>query len=104
MLLIAAAYGMSAYGASACSASACNPTLCLLGLVQLVGLATAGVARFVEGTRHEAWGQWLCFGGLALIGTVSGAAIRIGPDAAAACAVTLALMTMIAIIDIRPRG
>jgi hypothetical protein len=90
--------------AAACSAAACSPTLCLLGLVQLLGLATAGVARFVEGTRHEAWGQWLCLGGLGMIGTVSGAAIRIGPDAAAACAVTLALMTMIAIIDIRPRG
>jgi hypothetical protein len=85
-------------------AAACSPTLCLLGLVQLLALAAAAVARFVEGTRHERWGQWLCFGGLAVIGAVAGAAIRIGPDAAAACAVTLALMTMIAIVDVRPRG
>lgn len=85
-------------------ASACSPTLCLLGLVQLLGLAAAGAARCVQGTPHESWGQWLCFGGLAVIGAVSGAAIRIGPDAAAACAVTLALMTMIAIVDVGPRG
>jgi hypothetical protein len=85
-------------------AAACSPTLCLLGLVQVLALVAAGTARVVEGTRHEGWGQWLCLGGLTVIGGVSGAAIQVGPGAAAACAVTLALVTMIAITDVRPRA
>jgi len=82
----------------------CSPALCILGAVQLLALATAGIARLVEGTRHERWGQWLCLAGLAVIGGATGAAIRIGPGATAACAVTLAAMTLIAIAGSpRPR-
>jgi hypothetical protein len=36
------------------------------------------------------------------MGTVCGIAIQYGPDAAAASAAALALMTMITVIDIRP--
>jgi hypothetical protein len=75
----------------------CSPVLCILGAVQLLALATAGIARLVEGTRHEWWGQGLCLIGLAVIGGATGAAIRIGPGATATCAVTLAVMTLIAI-------
>lgn len=84
-------------------AAAVSPTLCLLGALQILGVVTAGLARAVEGTRHERLGQWLCLGGLAVVGGFCGAAVRIGPDAAAACATTLAVMTMIAVADIPPR-
>lgn len=80
-----------------------SPALCALGAVQIVGVATAGIARMVEGTRHERLGHWLCVGGLALIGATCGAAVRLGPDAAASCAVTLAIMTLIAVCDFAPR-
>lgn len=85
-------------------AFAVSPTLCLLGGVQILGVVAAGVSRLAEGTRHERLGQGLCLASLAVIGTVCGAAIRIGPDAAAACATTLAIMTLIAVADFSPRA
>lgn len=84
-------------------AFAVSPTLCLLGGVQLLGVVAAGVSRLAEGTRHERLGHGLCLVSLAVIGTLCGAAIRIGPDAAAACATTLAVMTLIAVADFSPR-
>jgi len=84
-------------------AVAVSPSLCLLGLLQILGIASAGVARAMEGTRHERLGHWLCITSLAVIGGFCGAAVRIGPDATAACAVTLAVMTMIAVADFSPR-
>ena len=84
-------------------ALAVSPSLCALGAVQILGVAAAGMARLAEGTRHERHGQWLCLGGLAAIGTACGAAVPIGPGATASCAVTLALMTMIAVADFSPR-
>lgn len=85
-------------------ALACSPALCALGAVQLLGVVSAGIARLVEGTQHERMGHGLCYGGLAVIGATCGAAVRLGPDAAASCAVTLALMTLIAVCDFRPRS
>jgi hypothetical protein len=84
-------------------ANAVSPTLCLLGTLQLLGVAAAGLARAAEGTRHERLGQWLCVAALAVVGAGCGAAVRIGPDAAAACAATLTVMTMIAVADIGTR-
>jgi len=84
-------------------AFAVSPALCLLGVVQVLGVIAAGVSRLAEGTRHERLGNGLCLASLAIIGTVCGAAIRIGPDAAAACATTLAIMTLIAVVDVSPR-
>lgn len=84
-------------------AFAVSPTLCLLGGVQLLGVVAAGMSRLAEGTRHERLGHGLCLASLAVIGTLCGAAIRIGPDAAAACATTLAIMTLIAVADFSPR-
>jgi hypothetical protein len=80
-------------------AAACSPTLCALGVVQILGVVAAGIARVAEGTPHERFGQAVCLAGLAVIGTACGAAIRIGPGAAASCAVTLAIMTLIAVFD-----
>jgi len=81
-----------------------SPVLCALGVVQLLGLIAAGVARLAEGTRHERAGHWLCLvaagGGWRLVWLLDSID---GPDSAAMCAVTLALMTMIAIVDVGGR-
>lgn len=85
-------------------AVALNPVLCAFGAVQILGLLAAGVARLTEGTRHERGGQWLCLAALATIGGLCGAAIQFGPDTTAACAVTLAVMTLIAVGDFSSGG
>ena len=77
-----------------------NPLFCLVGLVQLLGLLTAGGARFTEGTRYERLGQWICLAALGLVGTVCGVTLQLGPGVATTSAVTLTLMTMIVIIDL----
>lgn len=85
-------------------AIAVSPVFCALGAVQVLGVVAAGVARLTEGTRHEMGGQRLCLVALATMGTVCGVAIQFGPDAAAAAAGTLALMTLISVADFsRPR-
>ncbi len=80
-----------------------SPTLCALGAVQVLCVAAAGFSRLAEGTRFEQGGQWLCLAALAAVGTACGIAIQLGPDTAAACAATLALITMITVIDVSPR-
>jgi hypothetical protein len=84
-------------------AVAVSPVFCAFGALQVLGVAAAGFARLAEGTRHERFGQWTCFGAILIVGTLCGAAIPFGPDTAAACAVTLALMTLIAVADFSPR-
>jgi hypothetical protein len=85
------------------AALAVSPTLCTLGAVQVLGVVAAAVARLTEGSPHERIGHWLCFAGLAVIGTACGVAVRIGPGAAASCAVTLAVMTLVAVVDLGPQ-
>jgi hypothetical protein len=80
-------------------ALAISPALCALGIVQVLCVAAAGVTRLTEGTRHERGGQWLFLFALAVAGGLCGAAIQCGPDSAAVCAATLALMTLIAVAD-----
>lgn len=82
------------------AAMAVSPVLCALGILQVLGLIAAGIARLAEGTPHERAGHWLCLIALAIVGGLCGFSIQYGPDSAAMCAVTLALMTMIAIIDV----
>lgn len=84
-------------------AVAVSPVLCALGAVQVLCVAAAGCSRLTEGTRFERGGQLLCLAALAVVGAVSGVAIQFGPDSAAACASTLALMTLIAVADFSPR-
>jgi hypothetical protein len=81
-------------------AIAVSPVLCTLGLVQILGLLAAAAARLAEGTRYERGGQWACMVALVVVGLVCGLSLRIGPDSSAACAVTLTLMTLIAIVDV----
>ena len=82
-------------------ALAVSPLLCTLGALQVMGLMAAGIARLAEGTRHERSGQWLCFVAIVVVGGMCAYSLRIGPDTCAACAVTLTLMTLIAIVDFR---
>ena len=80
-------------------AVAVSPVLCTVGLVQILGIASAAAARLTEGTPYERSGQWSCLVGLVSIGGLCGWSLQLGPDTTAACAVTLMLMTMIAILD-----
>lgn len=77
-----------------------SPSLCALGAVQVLCVAAAGFSRLAEGTRFERGGHALCLAALGVIGCLSGVAIQLGPDSAATCAGTLALMTMIAVVDV----
>lgn len=80
-----------------------SPEVIVLGAVQFLGLLAAAVARLAQGTRFESACQWACMAGLAMVGGLCGYAIQFGPHAAATAAVTLLLMTMIAVVDVRQR-
>jgi hypothetical protein len=82
-------------------AIAVNPLLCALGIVQILGVLAAASARLAEGTRYERGGQWLCLLSLVVVGGVCGWSLQLGPGVSAACAVTLTIMTLIAIMDFR---
>ena len=82
-------------------AIAVNPLLCALGIVQILGVVAAASARLAEGTRYERGGQWLCLISLVVVGGLCGWSLQLGPGVRAACAVTLTLMTLIAIMDFR---
>jgi len=74
--------------------------VCGLTAVHVVGLAAAALERLAEGTRYERWCQALCLLALGAVGAVCGLTLEVGPGVAAASAVTLMVMTMIAIIDV----
>ena len=80
-------------------AIAVNPLLCALGVMQILGILAAASARLAEGTRYERGGQWLCLLSLVVMGGLCGWSLQLGPGVSAACAVTLTLMTLIAIMD-----
>ena len=85
-------------------ALAVSPVLCAMSVVQMLGLVAAGLTRLAEGTRHERGCQWLLVVALAAVGCLCGFALQFGPACAAVCAVTLTLMTLIAVFDAGPRG
>ena len=80
-----------------------SPLVVMLGGIQVCGLAAAAGARLAQGTRYEAACQWGCVTALAVVGGLCGYCIQFGPHAAAMSAVTLLLMTMIAVVDLRQR-
>jgi hypothetical protein len=80
-------------------ATAVNPLLCALGVMQILGILAAASARLAEGTRYERGGQWLCLLSLVVMGGLCGWSLQLGPGVSAACAVTLTIMTLIAIMD-----
>ena len=79
-----------------------SPVLCAVGIVQVAGIIAAVASRLAEGTPYERLGHWLCVIALAAVGGLSGFCLQYGPDSGAMCAVTLTVMTMIAIVDLRP--
>lgn len=85
-------------------AVAVSPVLCAMSAVQVFGLIAAGLTRLAEGTRHERGCQWLLVIALAAVGGLCGFALQFGPTSAAVCAVTLTLMTMIAVLDFGQPG
>ncbi len=80
-----------------------SPAVVVLGGIQLLGLVAAALARLAQGTRYELACQWGCVAALGLVGGLVGYSIQFGPHAAATSAVTLLMMTMIAVIDVRQR-
>lgn len=76
-----------------------SPVLCAMSVVQILGLVAAGLARLAEGTAHERCCHWLLVIALAAVGGLCGFALQFGAASAAVCAVTLTLMTMIAVFD-----
>jgi hypothetical protein len=79
-----------------------SPVLCAVGAVQVLGIIAAAASRMAEGTRHERVGHWLCVAALGTVGGLCGFCLQYGPDSGAMCAVTLTVMTMIAIVDVQP--
>lgn len=79
-----------------------SPVLCAVGAIQVLGIVASALARMAEGTPHERVGHWLCVTALAVVGGMCGFCLQYGPDSGAMCAVTLTVMTMIAIVDVRP--
>ena len=79
-----------------------SAVLCAVGLVQVLGIVAAVASRLAEGTPCERLGHWSLLFALAVVGGLSGFCLHYGPDYGAMCAVTLTVMTMIAIIDVRP--
>lgn len=79
-----------------------SPVLCGVGIVQVLGVMAAIASRLAEGTPRETLGHWLCLVALSAVGGLCGFCLQYGPDSGAMCAVTFTVMTMIAIVDIRP--
>lgn len=82
--------------------AAISPLACAMTGVQILGLIAAGMVRMAEGTRHERVCQWLLLFALAAVGGLCGFALQFGAAAGAVCAVTLTVMTMICVVDLRP--
>lgn len=83
---------------------AVSPVVCLLGGIQAAGIAASFSTRITQGTRFQSAAQAACLAALAVVGATCGYTIQVGPGAAAMSAVTLMLMTMIAVVDVRQRG
>ena len=84
--------------------AAMSPLACAMSGVQILGIAAAAMSRLAEGTRHERICQWLLLLSLAAVGGLCGFSLQFGAAAGAVCAVTLTMMTMIAVVDLRPAG
>lgn len=84
--------------------AAMSPLACAMSGVQILGIVAAGMARLAEGTRYERACHWLLLLSLATVGGLCGFALQFGAAAGAVCAVTLMMMTMISVVDLRPAG
>jgi hypothetical protein len=79
-----------------------SPTvLWLLIAAQLVGVASAWLARLSEGSPCQAASQYAFFGVLPLMGVATAVAVDVGPGCWLACSTTLAFMVLTVTCDFR---
>ena len=78
-----------------------EPTLLIYGLaiVQVIGLASACLARIGEGSIRQTSCQRLFFGCMALVGVATVLAMHVGPGACVFSGATLAVMVLTATWD-----
>jgi hypothetical protein len=70
-----------------------------LGIMQVVGLASAWLARLYEGSRGQAHCHRLFFGCLALTGLATMLAAELGPRYLLFSCITLSVMVLVAVWD-----
>ncbi len=79
-----------------------SPTaLWILVVAQIVGVLTAFVARFSEGSPRQAISQNVFFAVLLLMGAAALLAMAVGPGCWLGCATTLAVMILTVTCDFR---
>ena len=72
-----------------------------LGLIQILGLASAWLARAFEGSRKQASFQFLFLGCLFIVGLATLASLMLTPDSWYLSGITLPLMVVAATGDFR---
>lgn len=75
--------------------------LLLLGTIQGAGLASACLARLLEGSSHEKWCQRVFFVALTAVGVATMASLASNSAGWIASAATLAFMVITAVLDLR---
>jgi hypothetical protein len=75
-----------------------------LGVIQVVGLLSAWLARLNEGSTRQVWCHWLFVACLALIGLATMAFVAIGARYWLASGTTLSVMVLAAVWDFRPHA
>jgi len=71
----------------------------VLASIQLLGLASAWLARIAQGSRGQTASQWLFLCCLGLVGLSTAAAVTIDSMLWLVCGATLALMVLAAVAD-----
>jgi hypothetical protein len=75
-----------------------------LGSIQIVGLISAWLARFSEGSRRQSCCHRLFLGCLGLIGLTTMATLALGPKYWLPSGMTLSVMVLGAVWDFRPEA
>ncbi len=72
-----------------------------LGLIQIIGLLSAWLARLNEGSSRQAWCHWLFVACLAVMGMATMAFVAVGARHWLASGATLSVMVLAAVWDFR---
>ena len=75
-----------------------------IGIIHIAGLVSAWLARLSEGSRSQASCQWLFFACLGLIGLTTMATVALGPRYWLASGITLSVMVLGAVWDVRAQA
>ena len=73
--------------------------LWIFGVVQLLGVVSAWLARLSEGSSHQSRFQWLFFLSLVVIGATTTGCLLFSPRHWLAPAFTLAIMILVVVCD-----